>query len=415
MDFLAFLSDPRRYIWENRAREQQGQARELALSLAELQDLADRAQGAAGPSDATGSGPVRLADHNAYLPDLPRAAPPQFGGRETLEQLFATSDAGYKVKDIADAASEAVRSGAFSRAATGLARNPYALGNLANKLDVSPVREGGGVLFDRFAGDITAVTPAHEAAAAENYAQAGAASALAGLRGAQTADTRMRTGAVRSVLNDPGADLYTRANAANKRTLGKSERVVVQTPEGVKKYVDAVLTPSGWRYSDARDTEGQLLVPPPEAAAGRDSRTAMQKNSEFIARTFGVSDDEALSYLVYSRSQKPADAWQTMVRDVVRVRGSTTNPQRIRDEAAALWGVVRGSEPLPAEATLSAPTPAPVAPLPAPRQPAALPGTAPRAATPASPDTPPLPGARKSPKDGRWYVQKDGRWHLVEP
>lgn len=29
-------------------------------------------------------------------------------------------------------------------------------------------------------------------------------------------------------------------------------------------------------------------------------------------------------------------------------------------------------------------------------------------------DTPPMEGAKKSPKDGNWYVMKDGKWNLVE-
>lgn len=403
MDFLSLLLDPRRYLGEQRELARQAKARELALSLAELRELA----GAEPRAPA--------ADSSGFIPDLAfGAGAPRYGAREALEEQYATADAGYNPKVLAEAASESARTSSFLNAARGLAHSPSALGNLANKLDVSPYREGGGVIYDRFGGGYEA-TPAHQALAAERYAGAGASSALAGLRGAQTDEARLRTEALRPALTDTSP--YVRADAANRRALTQTERVAVQTPEGGRKYVDATWTPSGWRYTSALDETGAPLVPPPEAS--RDSRTAWQKNAQYLAEVYGMSEADALSIITHARTQAPADAWNTIVRDVVRANpGIEARPESLRTRAAELWRVVRGEEPIPTDAS-SAPAAPPMAPRvgtpPAPPAPApsqAMPGSAP---SPSEPDAPPVPGARKSPKDGRWYVQRDGRWYLVEP
>ncbi|WP_448215310.1 hypothetical protein [Endozoicomonas sp. 2B-B] len=167
--------------------------------------------------------------------------------------------------------------------------NPYALANIANKLDASPVRHSGGITYDRFNAEkpILSMTDAvlYDGQSKRH----------------QALMDEMRYKQLAKIWADPDTPEFVKTDALNNKSITKTDRVKVVGKDGKEQYSDAILTPSGWRYAPATDSTNQPLQVPASGEA-----TTLSKNLQLVAKTWDLPAEEALGYLLLSKTKSQA-------------------------------------------------------------------------------------------------------------
>ena len=166
--------------------------------------------------------------------------------------------------------------------------SPYALGNMANELDASPVRASSGTFYNRFDIEkpILAMTDAVRAdGQSKSY---------------KARMDKMRLGQLAKMMGNDSIPEFLKTDALNNKAITKTDRVKI-IKDGKEVYADAMLTPSGWRYAPAMDAESQPLRVPQNGEA-----TTLAKNLRLVARTWKMPEEEALGFLLLSKQKSPA-------------------------------------------------------------------------------------------------------------
>lgn len=294
-----------------------------------------------------------------------------------LAQGAALQQAGLDPQKLAQARLETLRGNLLADSAPTLA--PAARVNAANKLDVSPVRSDGGVFYDRFNPQVpfigmsepaAALADARWAASRARDAQANASGAQARLSGVQADVAGLRLNALQNVLENPELSPLVGADVAIARTVSTPQRVKVKAPEG-DTYYDATRRPNGsFDYALVTDPAGKPLQVP---ASESDPRTALQKDTAFIADTLQLAPEQAILWKLQARpksDQQLSDeiALRLLSTDTRAARDAQNNPEQFRARVTQVFKSVRPGVTVPAPSSgvpVSAPAPGPAQPTPA--------------------------------------------------
>lgn len=306
-----------------RKRLETEQRRQMARDLLELQAVS-----------RTPSSP--LESETGLNLDLPRAT---FSPANRADLTLALADVGLNEGALTDAREQEARTATYLDVAEAIKRGDLsgktlALGDLANKKKVAPVEVDGGVAFNRYATEqpITGQSPD--------------VTALARKREAEAAAEEARLAALQDVLAAPDVNPVLKADVANKRAIGKPQRVKVRRQDGSEVYMDARPNlQGGWDYSPATDGQSPLRVP----VSGGDGRTALQKDTQFIADTLNIQPEKALLFKLQSKGKSDKALWEEIV---LRVQSSQkwADTDEVQQRASELWSIVRPESPIPAEA-----------------------------------------------------------------
>lgn len=179
--------------------------------------------------------------------------------------------------------------------------------------DISPYRVSGATGYNRFTGSMSP-TPLGEADIAWKHEQAQseiarqrATDALTNLRGQQSqtelarqgklgaeqTDQSVRTQALQDFFNNSNNPLL-KADAANKKSLFKGDKIKVKMPDGTAAYYNRTLKADGtYDYSPAQDAAGEPIRVPSQEFKD-EAGTAHQKEARDLAQSFGIPYEEAL-------------------------------------------------------------------------------------------------------------------------
>lgn len=233
--------------------------------------------------------------------------------------------------------------------------------------------------------------------------------AQARVRAAQAADQEARNTVTGDVLANPEANPLLKIDIAQKRPVFSPKLVKVRRQDGTEIYMHETPTLSGQpTYGPALDEDGQPLRVPPSASAAGPAPTALQKNAAFLARVMFAEDPDAdkkaVAMLTSLKGKAPAEAWDSLTREVSRMSFGryAKDPQRLYEKTAEIWRVARPMEMIPAEAPAGQP-PAPNA------------AAAPTASTAVRPSQAPKPAPTNeptavNPQTGERLVFRNGRW-----
>ena len=177
---------------------------------------------------------------------------------------------------------------AFNRSMEGV-DNPYALGNLANSLDVSPVRSSSGVFYDRYNTSNPII----------NMTDAVREDGLSKRNDRLIGDMRLQQ--LKKIWADNAVPESIKTDALNNKAITKTQQVKVVGKDGKTQYADAILTPSGWQYAPAKDKSGDPLRVPADGQA-----TTLARNLRLVADTWDIPREEALEYLLLSKQKSQA-------------------------------------------------------------------------------------------------------------
>lgn len=128
--------------------------------------------------------------------------------------------------------------------------NPYAVANIANKLDVSPVRMSGQTAYNRFDAENwhTGTTPrgqAEEASAFQNVHE-----------------KNIELEVLQDVLKDETMPFSKKLDYLSGKEISDSERIEVVDSNGDKVYGTRYWTPSGYKIKKDTDSEGSYVSIP---------------------------------------------------------------------------------------------------------------------------------------------------------
>lgn len=234
--------------------------------------------------------------------------------------------------------------------------------------------------------------------------------AQARVHAAQAADQEARNAVTGDVLANPEANPLLKIDIAQKRPVFEPKLVKVRRQDGTEIYMHETPTLSGQpTYGPALDEDGQPLRVPPSASAAGPAPTALQKNAAFLARVMFAEDPDAdkkaVAMLTSLKGKAPAEAWDSLTREVSRMSFGryAKDPQRLYEKTAEIWRVARPMEMIPAEAPAGQP-PAPNA------------AAAPTASTAVRPSQAPKPAPTTNeptavnPQTGERRVFRNGRW-----
>lgn len=286
-----------------------------------------------------------------------------------LMQGAALTRAGLDPEKMAKARLETLRGNALAENLPEL--TPAARVNAANRVDVSPVRSDGGVFYNRFDPQVPFIGMSEPAAALadQRWAASRADDARARLYGTQAADAGLRLGALTNVLQQPGLNPLLAVDVANKRTVSTPQRVKVKGEAGDVYYDATPRADGGFDYALATDAGGRALQVP---VSESDARTALQKDTAFIAETLGMKPEEAILWKLQSppkSDQQLSDeiGLRLISADPRQARTAQENPQQFRKQVQTIFGAIRPgvAAPAPAVGGAGAP-PAPTAPPAAP-------------------------------------------------
>lgn len=154
--------------------------------------------------------------------------------------------------------------------------NPYAVANVVNKLDVSPVRMSGQTVYNRFDADNWQV----------GTTARGQAEAVSALQDVHEKNIQLEV--LQDVIDDPLMPFSKKLDYMSGKEISDSERIATIDPEtGEKVYATRYWTPSGYKIKKDTDTEGSYVSIPVD-----DSDYATQRNIQDL-KTAGYEDDEA--------------------------------------------------------------------------------------------------------------------------
>lgn len=180
--------------------------------------------------------------------------PQTFTGADQFKLSQQLNLAGIDESDIARAAkyrAEAkqaqLRTQGLQQALEGV-ESPYAKANIANKLDVSPVRMSGETAYNRFDPNnwLAGITP-------KGQAQAQSAQLKA-------QEENFNLEVMARVMQDPQIPFSKKLDYINKKELSESERVAVTGQDGKKVYATRYWTPSGTVIQKDTDAESGATV-----------------------------------------------------------------------------------------------------------------------------------------------------------
>ena len=325
---------------------------------------------------------------NDQLEQTRQAALP---GVAQLAQTVALARAGLDPSKIATARLDTLRGNLLADNTAAL--TPEQSVNAANKQDVSPVRDAGGIYYDRFNRQVpfigmtepaAALADSRAAAARASDAQAGAYQSRAGLTNAQAQTARLRLDALQGVLGQPGIDPLMGADIANAKAVAKPQRVKVKG-DGGDVYYDALPRPGGgFDYRPATDAAGKPVAVP--VSESGDGGTALQRDTAFIASTLGLTPQDSIRYKLEARSKGDQalrdDVSLRLLSDPRTGRLATTDPAKFNQQVDAVFRVLRPGQAVPAPASVPIADPSASAAPPAPA--AAAASSAPPAPAPAA-------------------------------
>ncbi|MCW7555521.1 hypothetical protein NX722_23440 [Endozoicomonas gorgoniicola] len=254
------------------------------------------------------------------------------GDELKLAQQMALAGLNKKEMMLGDLAQD--KRDSFRIAKNGLGDNAYAQGNLANGLDISPVRHSGGLTYNRFGRDSTeAILHFTDKLKGEGL------EALA--KGKQE---EMRNQVLADFLTNGNVPGLMKVDAANNKSLFKPERVKVEGADGNATYYNA--TPNlngGIDYTPAQDNNGQPL-----RIAASESATSLEKNIELM-KDYGYSGGEALQILTSTRRKTSSQLWEEFIKQASTSpsTGFGSNPEKVKQFATELFTIARPDESIP--------------------------------------------------------------------
>ena len=384
IDLMPWLQRRAEDAAAKRKQEEQDAALRQAMALAAFggapgtQGLDPTAPvpGLAGVTDTTS--PVAGLQQELANDQLEQQRQAALPALAAMQQSALLTRAGLDPAKMAQARLETLRGNLLADNAEAL--TPAARVNAANKQDVSPVRSEGGVFYNRFNEQVPFIGMSEPAAALADSrwaamrasdAAARASGATAGLRNTQADIARLRLEALQGTLAAPGVAPLLAADAAHSKAAAKPQRVKVKDPAG-DRYYDAIRRPDGgFDYTLVQDAAGKPLQVP---TAESDARTALQKDTQFIADTLGLKPDEAILMKLQSRGksdQALSDeiGLRLMSADPSAARLADRDPTAFQAKVAKLFQAIRPgvAVPAPTVPAASAPqAPATGAPTPAP-------------------------------------------------
>ncbi|MEJ1355746.1 MAG: hypothetical protein RPU39_13795 [Candidatus Sedimenticola sp. (ex Thyasira tokunagai)] len=303
----------------------QREARERALALTELDALTSRT-----PPQTT------LTDPDGLSVNLPDA---RFTPRDALSRSFALADAGLDEKAMEESRALSLRNKALQSVMSsfedGAVDPQYA--DFVNKKSVAPGGSAGGVVFNKYAPE--------EGVQDESSA----IRSLAAFRDEKTAELRSRGEALAALLESPELHPLLKADIANSRDTHKPERVKVRRQDGSESYMNAIPNISGgFDYVDAVDDDSEPLVPSGKEGIN-DSAEAF--NIRNRAKILGISEQDALTTIIHSKTKRPEDAWPDFVKLVSKSpsTGYGRRTGKVKEEAAKLFNVAFPGVALPDE------------------------------------------------------------------
>lgn len=128
--------------------------------------------------------------------------------------------------------------------------NPYAKANIANKLDVSPVRMSVQTAYNRFDSNnwLAGVTPK------------GQAETMSALQDVKKKNIELEV--LQNVVEDPSMPFSKKLDYLSGKEISDAERIEVKGKDGNKVYASRYWTPSGYKVKKDTDTEGSYVSIP---------------------------------------------------------------------------------------------------------------------------------------------------------
>lgn len=207
-------------------------------------------------------------------------------------------------------------------------KNPYALADIGTDKSVAPIASADGAFYNKYDTEhpLVQLTPG--------------AMADAGLK-------QNKLSALNAYLATPHITPSQALNAATDKQVGVTQRIKVVGKDGVARFEDGVQQADGsFTYSPAADGAGA-----PFAAAGDtdEGPTAMQKDTQYIASTLGISSSDALKIKLSLKGKAAPEAWEDLVKSLTTLNygANASDPQALHDQAVSIWKVMRPGEPVP--------------------------------------------------------------------
>ena len=278
-------------------------------------------------------------DQVIQLRQLEQQTPDQFGDEQQLRLFQQMGRAGIDATELYKSNIEELRAQAFERAMNGegVKDNPYTLGNLANKLDIAPVKHSGGVTYDRFNPTEKAILHMTEAVKANGR-----------LKTTEADQAALNYKVLAGVLNDPTTDPLIGADVANNKEVNQSEQAVMIGKDGKRTTFNRTLQPDGqWRYSPVQDQQQQPLSIPPESSGG--SETSLARNMALLAQTMEIPEAEALKILTNTRTKSNGQLYEEAVKMAANspMTGYGANAEKTQTMANDLFVMMRPNEQPP--------------------------------------------------------------------
>ena len=174
--------------------------------------------------------------------------------------------------------------------------NPYAQANIANKLDVSPVRMSGQTAYNRFDADNWQV----------GTTARGQAEAVSALQDVHEKNIQLEV--LQDVIDDPLMPFSKKLDYMSGKEISDSERIATIDPEtGEKVYATRYWTPSGYKIKKDTDTEGSYVsIPADETtyAKQRDIENLVAANYDRAEATRIVLGKDRSSLAIYDEISK---------------------------------------------------------------------------------------------------------------
>lgn len=218
-----------------------------------------------------------------------------------------------------------------------------------NQKGVDPYRANESGVLNRYTGDLAvsdaskALAEQRRAAVLASEAAAGNSDAAAALSRARTAGVDRQNAVIESVLGET-QDPLLKLDVVTGKKLSNPTLVRVRRKDGGEALYNAVPNLNGgFDYSPAI-AGGDPLVAAPGGES--DGRTALQRDTAFIADTLKLSEEDALRWKLLSKRKAPGEAWAELVGRVTSAH-KYDPPEKIREDAEALWAIARPGEPVP--------------------------------------------------------------------